>query len=87
MIEKTRWTKRENRRDGKTVMKHTAASYKRRVIGAFRKIEDWIFIGLTGRKNDIRMNPTTLALWNEKKYIIHQLCKGLERRVEGDYCA
>lgn len=68
-------------------MKYIVVSYKRRVIEAIRKIEERVFIGLTGLNNGIRMNPTTLALWNEKKYIIHELCEGLERRVEGDYCA
>jgi hypothetical protein len=68
-------------------MRYITVSYKRRVIGANRKIKECAFIGLAGLRDGIQMNPTTLALWKEKKYIIHELCEGLERRVEGDYCA
>ncbi|MCH5584035.1 hypothetical protein MK805_03530 [Shimazuella sp. AN120528] len=60
---------------------------KRRIIVTKRKIEEHRSIDLTGRRVGIQMNPTTLALWSFKKYIILQLCKGFERRVEGDHCA
>jgi len=86
-IEVNKRTKKENRRDGKTVMKYTAVSAKRRIIGTKRKVEEWAFICSTSQMTGVLTNPMTLALWSGKKYIIQAFCKGLERRVEGDYCA
>jgi hypothetical protein len=68
-------------------MKYTVVSDKKRVIEKKRKKGEWTFVCLIGRRTGVQTNPMTLALWSRKKYIIHSLCKGLERRVEGDYCA